>query len=231
MHRLVRITCLILLIAILGVGCSSTSQTPAPQASDPKGPLGPAQNLGSVEIEDYKGTKLDDFKDLPDNSVAGPQTVDISSYRLVIDGAVQHPQSLTYTEVLAHNRYQKLITLHCVEGWKATGVFEGVLMKDLLAEATPLASAVTVIFHGVDFYQTSMPLATVLERNMLLAYRVNNADLVARNGYPFQVAAEDKLGYKWCKWVVRIELSTDPNFKGFWERQGFGNDADVNPSP
>ena len=231
MNRLVRIICLLLVITVLGAGCSSASQRPTPDKTDPKGPLGPAQDLGSVEIQDYKGTRLDDFKALPENSVSGPQTVDIATYRLVIDGAVQHPQSLTYAQVLSHARYQKLITLHCVEGWKATGVFEGVLMKDLLADAAPLASAVTVIFHGADFYQTSMPLATVLERNMLLAYRVNNADLVARNGYPFQVAAEDKLGYKWCKWVVRIELSTDPNFKGFWERQGFGNDAEVNPSP
>jgi hypothetical protein len=54
---------------------------------------------------------------------------------------------------------------------------------------------------------------------------------LTRNGYPFQLAAEDKLGYKWCKWVVRIELSTDPDFKGFWERQGYGNDAEVNPRP
>jgi len=75
-------------------------------------------------------------------------------------------------------------------------------MKDLLAQAGLLPSAVTVIFHGQDDYTTSLPLATVLERNMLLAYRVNNADLVARNGYPFQLAAEDKYGYKWCKWVV-----------------------------
>jgi DMSO/TMAO reductase YedYZ molybdopterin-dependent catalytic subunit len=231
MNRLSRITCVIFLIATLGVGCSSTSQTPEPQVTDPKGPLGPVQDLGAVEIQDYKGQKLDDFGALPDNSVRGPQTVDIASYRLVIDGAVLHPQSLTYAQVLASDRYQKLITLHCVEGWKATGLFEGVLMKDLLAKASPTTSAVTVIFHGADFYTTSMPLATVLKRNMLLAYRVNNTDLVARNGYPFQVAAEDKLGYKWCKWVVRIELSTDPDFKGFWERQGFGNDAEVNPSP
>jgi DMSO/TMAO reductase YedYZ molybdopterin-dependent catalytic subunit len=231
MNRLVRVSCLLLTIVALGAGCRSASQTPGPQEADPKGPLGPAKDLGAVEITDYKGTKLDDFKALPDNSVSGPQTVDIATYRLVVDGAVQHPLSLTYAQVLAHDRYQKLITLHCVEGWKATGVFEGVLLKDLLAEATPLTSAVTVIFHGADFYTTSMPLATVLERNMLLAYRVNNADLVARNGFPFQVAAEDKLGYKWCKWVVRIELSTDPDFKGFWERQGFGNDAEVNPSP
>jgi len=56
-------------------------------------------------------------------------------------------------------------------------------------------------------------------------------DAGARNGYPFQLAAEDKLGYKWCKWVVRIELSTDPNYQGFWESQGYGNDAEVYPSP
>jgi DMSO/TMAO reductase YedYZ molybdopterin-dependent catalytic subunit len=184
-----------------------------------------------VEINKYQGKDLTDFKTLEDNSVKGPQTVDIASYRLVIDGAVQSPQRLTYAEVLSHTHYQKLITLHCVEGWSATGLFEGVLMKDLLAQAGPLPSAVTVIFHGQDDYTTSLPLATVLKRNMLLAYRVNNADLIARNGYPFQLAAEDKLGYKWCKWVVRIELSTDPNYQGFWERQGFGNDAEVNPSP
>ncbi len=231
MRGALRTTCAFLLALLISLTCGCTAQTPAPQGGDVKGPLVPAQDLGTVEISKYEGKDLTNFKTLEDNSVKGPQTVDIASYRLVIDGAVQNPQRLTYAEVLSHTHYQKLITLHCVEGWSATGLFEGVLMKDLLAQAAPLPSAVTVIFHGADDYTTSLPLTTVLERNMLLAYRVNNADLVARNGYPFQLAAEDKLGYKWCKWVVRIELSTDPNFKGFWERQGFGNDAEVNPSP
>jgi len=231
MHRVLRTTCIVLLALLIGMTFGCTVQTPAPQGGDIKGPLVPAQDLGTVEINKYQGKDLTDFKTLEDNSVKGPQTVDIASYRLVIDGAIQSPQRLTYAEVLSHTHYQKLITLHCVEGWSATGLFEGVLMKDLLAQAGPLPSAVTVIFHGQDDYTTSLPLATVLERNMLLASRVNNADLIARNGYPFQLAAEDKLGYKWCKWVVRIELSTDPNYQGFWERQGFGNDAEVNPSP
>ena len=231
MHRALRTTFIVLLALLIGSSCGCTAQTPASSEKDIKGPLQPAKDLGAVEISKYEGKNLTDFKTLEDNSIKGPQMVDIASYRLVIDGAVQAPQSLTYTDILSHAHYQKLITLHCVEGWSATGLFEGVLMKDLLAQAGPLPSAVTVIFHGQDDYTTSLPLATVLERNMLLVYRVNNADLIARNGYPFQLAAEDKLGYKWCKWVVRIELSTDPNFKGFWERQGYGNDAEVNPSP
>ena len=231
MHRALRTTFIVLLALLIGSSCGCTAQTPASPDKDIKGPLQPAKDLGAVEISKYEGKNLTDFKTLEDNSIKGPQTVDIASYRLVIDGAVQAPQSLTYADILSHAHYQKLITLHCVEGWSATGLFEGVLMKDLLAQAGPLPSAVTVIFHGQDDYTTSLPLATVLERNMLLVYRINNADLIARNGYPFQLAAEDKLGYKWCKWVVRIELSTDPNFKGFWERQGYGNDAEVNPSP
>ena len=231
MHRASRTVGIVLLALLISLTCGCTARTPTPTAGDVKGPLVPAQDLGTVEISKYQGKDLTDFKTLPDNSVKGPQTVDIASYRLVIDGAVKNPQHLTYAEVLSHTHYQKLITLHCVEGWSATGLFEGVLMKDLLAEAGPLPSAVTVIFHGADDYTTSLPLVTVLARNMLLAYRVNNTDLVARNGYPFQLAAEDKLGYKWCKWVVRIELSTDPDFKGFWERQGYGNDAEVYPSP
>ena len=72
----------------------------------------------------------------------------------------------------------------------------------------------------------------MLQEVDITSYRlVIDGDLVARNGYPFQLVAEDKYGYKWCKWVVRIELSTDPDFKGFWERQGFGNDVEVPPSP
>jgi DMSO/TMAO reductase YedYZ molybdopterin-dependent catalytic subunit len=231
MHRLLHTTCVILLALFIGTICGCALRSPASQDRDVKGPLGPARDLGSVEIDQYEGKPLTDFKALPDNSVRGPQSVDLPSYRLVVDGAVRSPQRLTYAEVLSYTRYQKLITLHCVEGWDATGLFEGVLMNDLLAQAGPLPSAVTVIFHGQDDYTTSLPLATVLDRNMLLAYRVNNDDLIARNGYPFQLAAEDKLGYKWCKWVVRIELSTDPDYKGFWERQGYGNDAEVNPGP
>lgn len=217
------------LVLALGTGCSQSS--PASSSDNPKGPLEPAQNLGSVEIAEYRGQALTNFHTIPDVSISGPQTVDIAAYRLAVDGVVQHPQSLTYAQVLSLRHYQKLVTLHCVEGWNATGLFEGVLMKDLLKLAGPLSSAVTVIFHGADQYTTSLPLATVLDRNLLLAYRVNNGTLVASNGFPFILVAEDKLGYKWCQWVVRIELSTDANYKGTWERQGYGNDADINTIP
>jgi DMSO/TMAO reductase YedYZ molybdopterin-dependent catalytic subunit len=39
--------------------------------------------------------------------------------------------------------------------------------------------------------------------------------------------AEDKWGYKWIKWVTRIEVSNDAGFKGFWESRGYSNDGSL----
>jgi DMSO/TMAO reductase YedYZ molybdopterin-dependent catalytic subunit len=60
----------------------------------------------------------------------------------------------------------------------------------------------------------------------LLAYKINNLTLPPERGFPFQLVAEDKWGYKWIKWVTSIELSNDTNYKGFWEKQGYSNKGD-----
>jgi DMSO/TMAO reductase YedYZ molybdopterin-dependent catalytic subunit len=41
-----------------------------------------------------------------------------------------------------------------------------------------------------------------------------------------QVVAESKFGYKWVKWLERIELSDKP-YLGYWERLGYDNDANI----
>jgi DMSO/TMAO reductase YedYZ molybdopterin-dependent catalytic subunit len=52
--------------------------------------------------------------------------------------------------------------------------------------------------------------------------------LPADRGFPFQVVAESKFGYKWSKWITRMELSSNVNFKGYWESRGYNNSADLN---
>ncbi len=42
--------------------------------------------------------------------------------------------------------------------------------------------------------------------------------------------AEAKWGYKWARWVTEIELSDDPNFRGYWESRGFSHSGDY-PGP
>ena len=183
--------------------------------------------LDPREITEYQGVKLTPATSLRENSIAGVQTIAIEGYTLTIRGAVKSPLVLSYDEVLDRQRYQKLVTLNCVEGWKAVILWEGVLIRDLLDAAQPQPDAVTVIFHAHDGYTTSLPLATVRSKDLLLAHKANDNVLPERLGFPFIVVAEDKLGYKWARWVTAIELSNDAGYKGFWEQRGYSNDASI----
>jgi DMSO/TMAO reductase YedYZ molybdopterin-dependent catalytic subunit len=146
---------------------------------------------------------------------------------LKIKGLVQEEQSFTYEEILAMPVAEKLITLYCVEGWEATVLWEGVPIGELINLAEADGKANTVIFHCVDGYTTSMSLADILDRNMILAYSSNGIPLPPALGFPLIVVAEDKWGYKWARWVDAIILSSDTEYKGYWEERGFGNGADL----
>lgn len=212
---------LFLMLAVLS-SCSS---------SDPVGPDGTTEatenRYSELEIREYEGTRLDPSVGPRDNSIAGIQNVELEGYALKITGLVQEEQSFTYEEILAMPAAEKLITLHCVEGWEATVLWKGTSIGDLIQLAEADQKADTVIFHCVDGYTTSMPLADILERNMILAYSSNGIPLPPALGFPFIVVAEDKWGYKWARWVDAIILSSDTEYKGYWEERGFGNGADL----
>jgi DMSO/TMAO reductase YedYZ molybdopterin-dependent catalytic subunit len=187
-------------------------------------------SLPSVEITQYQGKNLTASSSLPDNSIAGPQKVDLDSYTLGVTGGVARPLALTYDQVLALPQYTKVVTLHCVEGWDATILWEGVKISDIIAPAGLQSNAVTVIFHAADGYTSSLSLDFIRQNNILLAYKMNGIALPAERGFPFQVVAEDKWGYKWVKWVTQIELSNDPNYRGYWEQRGYNNNGDQSGS-
>jgi|GEM_PF-122634 len=194
-------------------------------------PIDPGvKRLSPVEVREYQGEKLSSVTDLPDNSIKGPQHVDLETYRLGITGLVDGPQKLTYAEVLDRQRYAKVIDLFCVEGWSARLLWEGVLVRDLLQEAGAWPEADTVIFHAQDGYTTSLPRAYFEENDILLGFNMNGSPLLPETGFPFQLVAEDKWGYKWIKWVTQIELSDDPDYRGTWEQYGYSNSGDLGAS-
>ncbi len=186
--------------------------------------------VARVEIRDYQGEKLGSVNDFRENSIAGPQVVDPVTYRLVVDGLVARPASYDLGQLSALPHRQKVVELVCVEGWRVKALWEGIPIARLLADVEPLASANTVIFHGADGYTTSLPLATVVDRDLMVADKINGITLPTERGFPLQLVAEDKLGYKWAKWIVRIELGGDPSYRGTWESRGYPNDAEVGGS-
>ena len=187
--------------------------------------------LEPVEIREYEGVDLSSINAFRENSIRGPQEVDVESYMLEITGLVTNPKSYTYDEVVnKHQKYKKVVTLDCVEGWSVTILWEGLLVRDLLEEAKPLSNAEVIIFHAYDGYTTSVPIDYIMNNDILMAYKINNVILPPERGFPFQLVAESKWGYKWIKWITEIELSDDVNYRGYWESRGYSNSADLDKS-
>jgi DMSO/TMAO reductase YedYZ molybdopterin-dependent catalytic subunit len=184
--------------------------------------------LAAVQVKEYQGERLSAIGDFHENSIKGPQRVDVNSYRLQVTGLVDKPLSYTYADVVSGNKsYNKLVTLDCVEGWSVKILWEGVLVSDLIDQAGVLPAANTVIFHAYDGYTTSLPLKYIRDKNIMLAYKMNGVELPPERGFPFQLVAEDKWGYKWIKWVTKIELSDNAGYKGYWEQSGYSNDGSL----
>jgi DMSO/TMAO reductase YedYZ molybdopterin-dependent catalytic subunit len=200
---------------------------PSPRA----GPEGGSASLPAVEVRSYQGKDLSSVNDFRENSIKGPQHVNISDYRLTVTGLVSKTDVYTYDEVRErYPHYTKVVTLFCVEGWDATILWEGVQVRDLIRHAGPDPRANTVVFTAHDGYTTSFPLDYLMNRDIVMAYGMNNVTLPAERGYPFQLVAEDKWGYKWIKWIEKIELTDDPTYRGYWEQRGYSNKGDLDKS-
>jgi len=186
------------------------------------------RELEPVEIREYQGEKLSSVNDFRENSIKGPQHIDVEGYQMEITGLVEQPRLYTYDEVINGNQlHEKVVTLNCVEGWSATILWEGVLVRDLLKEAVPLSDAKTVIFHAYDDYTTSFPIEYVMDNDIIMAYKMNDITLPPERDFPFQLVAESKWGYKWIKWITEIELSDDADYRGYWESGGYSNSGDL----
>ena len=179
------------------------------------------------EIEEYQGEDLSKINDFRENSIKGPQYIDIATYTLNVMGLVDDPLVYTYDEVLDHQKYEKVVTLHCVEGWSVKILWEGILLEDLFNEVGVQPNASVVILYAVDGYSTSFPIEYITDNNILLAYKMNGLEIPAERGFPFMLVSESQYGYKWIKWVTGIELSNDVDYRGYWESRGYPNDASL----
>ncbi len=204
----------------------SPSQTPSPSFSSSPTSTPTPTVLYPQEIREYEGEYLSSISSFRENSIEGPQYIDKSSYKLTITGLVNETKEYTYDEVIdGFQKYQKVVTLYCVEGWAVKILWEGLLVKDLLNMAGIKPEALVVIFHAYDGYSTALPLNYLISNDILIAYKMNNITLPAERGFPFQLVAESKYGYKWIKWITDIELSDNADYLGYWESRGYPNDA------
>jgi DMSO/TMAO reductase YedYZ molybdopterin-dependent catalytic subunit len=214
-----------LALALAAAGCGGT-RTPGGPPRD--APSAGATPLAGVEVREYRGERLDSVADFRENSIAGVRRIDRAAYRLRVTGLVRAPAEYTYSQVTSgFPAYEKVVRLDCVEGWSATVLWRGVLVRDVLDASGVLPEARVLIVRAADGYSTSFPLEYLYDNDILLAYQTNGVELPPERGFPFQVVAEGKWGYKWCKWVTDLEVSDDTAYRGYWESRGYANSGDL----
>jgi DMSO/TMAO reductase YedYZ molybdopterin-dependent catalytic subunit len=203
------------------------SMTPAPTQSATSSTT---PGSGEVEATEFMGKKLTPISQQRNNALAGTQVIDRQSYKLVVDGLVEHPLSLSYDDLLAYPQVSKLMDLDCVEGWNFTAKWTGPAFESIFNNAGLKPEAKIAIFHTADVptgYST-LDLSYIHDNNIILALKLNDLTLPHDRGFPVQVVAESKFGYKWAKWITEIEISDNTAFRGYWEGYGYSNNADIN---
>lgn len=189
---------------------------------------------GETEATEFMGQQLTPLKEQRNNALAGIQRLDRATYRLKVSGLVDTPLELTYADLQALPQVSKVLDMNCVEGWDFTAKWTGPTLKSVFEKAGVKTQANNVIFRTSDALEggyTSLLLDYVLTNDIILGMKINDLTLPAERGFPFQVIAESKFGYKWAKWVTEIELSDDLSFKGYWESEGYNNNADDQGPP
>lgn len=164
-------------------------------------------------------------------------SANLSAWDFKVFGLVDEERRWSWDEFNKLPRTQVVLDIHCVTRWsKFDTLWEGVSVKTLVKEGfiRPRAEARFVIQHCEYGYTTNTPLEFVLQDGFILATHFDGRALSPDHGYPLRGVAgvlpgqraDDKYFWKGGKWLRALEFAADDRL-GFWERNGYHNQADV----
>lgn len=157
--------------------------------------------------------------------------IDVSSWKLEIDGLVKKPMALTLAELKSRPRQNVAFTIECsgnhgfpfFTGGIGNARWAGTPLAALLAEAGVMKNGIEVVFWGADAgeivlkddirdvkmhqnFARSMSLTDAMSPNNILCYEMNGVELPAPNGSPLRLIAPGWYGIANVKWLKRIEV-------------------------
>jgi DMSO/TMAO reductase YedYZ molybdopterin-dependent catalytic subunit len=159
-----------------------------------------------------------------------------ADYRLVVDGLVERPLSLSLDQLRALPSRTQITRHDCVEGWSSIGKWTGARLGPLLDQAGLKKNARYIVFHcgdtleqtldGSGQYYESIDLIDAYHPQTILAYAMNDKVLPVAHGAPLRLRVERQLGYKHAKYIMRVEAVDDlapigRGKGGFWEDRGY----------
>lgn len=151
---------------------------------------------------------------------------DLASWDFSVFGQVQSPLTLSWDELQALP--QKTITtdIHCVTRWsKLDTTWTGVPVSEVLERAGVKPEATHLMAYSDGGYTTNLPLSVALDDDVLLAHTYDGKPLEPDHGAPLRLLVPKRYFWKSAKFLRKLELM-DADRMGFWELNGYHNDAD-----
>lgn len=154
-------------------------------------------------------------------------TVEPAAWTFSLAGLVESPMSWSIDEFRQLPRVKVFADFHCVTTWsRLSNLWEGVLLAPLLEAVGIRPEARFAVIGGLDNgWTTNLPLAQLLECDVLLADTHDGLLLDADHGGPVRLIVPRLFAWKSAKWVHKIELTAD-NRPGYWEQAGYHNIGD-----
>lgn len=151
--------------------------------------------------------------------------ISFEEWKLIIDGAVEHPTTLSWDDFMSLPQTDDMSDFHCVTTWSKLNVgWKGVRMLDIAALVQPKENATHIMCYGYDEYTTNISLVEALKPDVLLVHTAEGRPLPKEHGGPVRVITPQLYAWKGSKWIKRIEFMT-ANRLGFWEKNGYSNTA------
>jgi DMSO/TMAO reductase YedYZ molybdopterin-dependent catalytic subunit len=222
-------------VGALGQQLSTCSTAPfsvslPPPTNTP--PALPAGIEGTVEGVSPFRTPLKDFYRV-DTALVLPR-VDTSSWRLVVDGDVDHPFSLSFADLLALPMVEKDITLNCVSNpvggpYVSSARWLGVHVRDLLERAGVRSGVDQVLSTSTDGMTISTPITALTDdRDAMVVVGIDGQPLPAERGFPARLLTPGLYGYVGAtKWLTRLRATTYAEREAYWTKRGWAARAEV----
>ena len=152
--------------------------------------------------------------------------VDLATWDLRVGGLVERPQRWTWEEFRALPRVRVKSDIHCVTRWsRFDNLWEGVALREALRRAGPRPEGRFAVIRAEQGFTTNLPLAELENDDVLLADMHDGAPLTPEHGWPVRLVVPRRYFWKSAKWVRAIEVAAEDQ-PGFWERNGYHNQAD-----
>lgn len=149
-------------------------------------------------------------------------------WSLSIRGLVEEERTWSWDDLQALPQTTMQADFHCVTHWsRFDDEWTGVLFTDFWNEIREIVSdkATHVMQHAYGGYTTNLSLEQMLQEDVMLAHTFNGEPLPSDHGGPVRIFTPKRYGWKGAKWIKAIEFMASDK-PGFWEQNGYHNDAD-----